>query len=1498
MTFVSDSTVYDFNPGTGAGFFVVSGYLQFRGGTTYRIDSGLVTWIRDRNGNEIQFSYNISNEVTQIEDQNGRYINVAYLTGPCLGAATTCDQITYHGWNGATRTVEIGYNSLANVLRSGQTQTYSQLFPEAQLSQPQPTFDPSVVSYIRYFDGSEFTLQYDGYAEVAKVTLPTGGAYQYDYEGLPPNTSGSGFAGNPTDTNPVMIDRELMARREYSDGTTLSGSFAYVTSYKTNSTPPFAGVTTPVPTVVTTVTSTDDLYTANVSVPVTYSYGGNPTNALDITGTTYDGWYEGLEFETQSGQSTAQTALKTGNQWWQQGLAAPAWCAGSCFLGGPVSNPQVYEAQTTLNDTNQVSEVDYAYDTHNNVTSKSEYDYGSGARGALKRVTNTAYVTSSSYTSASVNLVSLPLSVVVTDGTTTYAQTEYCYDGQATLASWCSGQTFALTAEPNIVNASFGASYTTRGNPTLVSRWLKGTGSGTWLSTTAAYDVAGNTVSVTDPLNNPTTASYANYPNNAYASPTSITNALSQVMYWTYDYNTGKPYTSADPNQTQDGLVTAYEFSEPLDRLTQVRRGSTTGGTSGQCSGTLESDTNYRYPDPNTVHTYQDQSTCNDQALVSTVDYDGFGRVSASSVGDPGGTIELDHAYDGLDRLYSVSNPYQTGTGAETPHYTTYLPYDSLGRILTQTASDGKAATQTAYSGNTTTVTDPAGVGRTLTSDALGRLTNVLESPSYLKYTTAYLYDPIDDLTAVCQGAAFSGGSCPSGSQSRLFGYDSLKRLTSAANPETASVATSYTYDADGNLATKSDPNGNKVTNSYDALNRITSKIYTGAATPAVTYCYDGTAQGACVNAPSGSSSNLIGRLTLVDSSASSTAYGNYDPRGNILQSTQATGGHSYPFSYTYNLANSVTGETLPSGRTVAWGHDSADRISSATGTPPGGTAKTYASSVLYASQGGIGQINLGNGPLGQGLVEWRTYDALRQQLTGINLGTSNTDSSKLALGLAYCPGAPPPSSCATNNGNLQSQTIGPLGATQTYTYDTLNRLWVSTEKTGTTTNWSETFNYDNFGNRWVPSSSGISLSPLTVTVNYYNSATNRSTYQYLGYDNNGNQNFVSPYTIAYDAENRQTGITSTMNGSAVYGYDGDGRRVTKAITGGATTTYVYDAEGELAAEYSTQPPAMPCATCYLTVDHLGSTRLLTDQNGNPVSRHDFLPFGEELTTSNRTPPMNYGVTDDINQKFTGKERDAETGLDYFGARYFSSAQGRFTSPDPIHIMPQKLLDPQQWNMYAYVRNNPLRLVDPTGMYVTNCAEDDKACNKRIDTFEKARQRDLKSKNEAVRDAAAQYGDRGKDNGVTVQVLTPQQMIANPDIGQVVNGATQPVQGQDEDRVNIFINSELGGKDLQRTIAHEGTHLGMDLDFINGFNPDTGRYDPNLNFTHGQTEFISFMTGAAVKKYNYSNVPCGGAAGCQFGPQDANKINQFLHNHPQYGPIYNLPVFSPGVWKQ
>jgi RHS repeat-associated protein len=215
-------------------------------------------------------------------------------------------------------------------------------------------------------------------------------------------------------------------------------------------------------------------------------------------------------------------------------------------------------------------------------------------------------------------------------------------------------------------------------------------------------------------------------------------------------------------------------------------------------------------------------------------------------------------------------------------------------------------------------------------------------------------------------------------------------------------------------------------------------------------------------------------------------------------------------------------------------------------------------------------------------------------------------------------------------------------------------------------------------------------------------------------FDEAGNQIRIGGHTLGYDAENRQK--ESTVSGvTTSYAYDGQGRRV-KKVLGPNTTVFVYDAFGQLAAEYGPEESGEP-RTSYLTADHLGSTRVVTDANGEVTERHDYRPFGEELfaSVSGRTSDLNYpGGDTGVRLKFTGKERDAETGLDYFLARYYSAAQGRFTSPDewaggivdpftgqqvgqPGPLPYADITDPQTLNKYAYVRNNPLRYTDPDG---------------------------------------------------------------------------------------------------------------------------------------------------------------------------------------------------------
>ena len=349
-----------------------------------------------------------------------------------------------------------------------------------------------------------------------------------------------------------------------------------------------------------------------------------------------------------------------------------------------------------------------------------------------------------------------------------------------------------------------------------------------------------------------------------------------------------------------------------------------------------------------------------------------------------------------------------------------------------------------------------------------------------------------------------------------------------------------------------------------------------------------------------------------------------------------------------------------------------------------------------------------------------------RLQPTGLTFSITGGATPLMSSGWGY--------GASSTDGDILSHTIARSSGlasslSRAFTYqDPANRLTSGNESGG----WLQNYTYDAFGNRRLASTSAYApnagFTPLQSSTfpTLASQHTNNRWIRGAGdsYDAAGNQLSLAVYgnygsagsSFAYDGENRLL-AASVANGvgAATFVYDGEGRRVEK-ITASGTTTYIHDAKGDLAAEYSTAAPTV-FGTQYLTADHLGSTRLITDPNGNPERCIDYLPFGEEIpagigvrsgpcytTALGSLAQYPAASSDVLTQKFTGKERDAETGLDYFGARYFSGAQGRFTSADPI-IHPEDselefdefLGNPQQWNKYGYALNNPLRYVDPDG---------------------------------------------------------------------------------------------------------------------------------------------------------------------------------------------------------
>src|SRR6266403_1268952 len=140
------------------------------------------------------------------------------------------------------------------------------------------------------------------------------------------------------------------------------------------------------------------------------------------------------------------------------------------------------------------------------------------------------------------------------------------------------------------------------------------------------------------------------------------------------------------------------------------------------------------------------------------------------------------------------------------------------------------------------------------------------------------------------------------------------------------------------------------------------------------------------------------------------------------------------------------------------------------------------------------------------------------------------------------------------------------------------------------------------------------------------------------------------------------------------------------AASGNLTNEYVYFGGKRIARRDSSNN------IYYYFADHLGSSRVITQANGTVCYDADYDPFGKEIVVIN-TCPQNY--------KFNGKERDTETNLDDFGARYYSSQFGRWISPDwsasPSAVPYADLMNPQSLNLYSYVRNNPVTLADLDG---------------------------------------------------------------------------------------------------------------------------------------------------------------------------------------------------------
>lgn len=960
----------------------------------------------------------------------------------------------------------------------------------------------------------------------------------------------------------------------------------------------------------------------------------------------------------------------------------------------------------------------YFYNSAGVVTEKDEYDYSGLAR---KTVT--------SYASLGNNIQNRPSVVTVYDGSgNVLRKTTFAYDEYSLASSGVTGLSSVTGA---------------RGN--LTTRTSSITSSSTVI-THNHYDDAGQVVSSTDGRNN--TTLYAYDSTDTYLTKKTLPAVPAGTFSESYavDDDTGLVTKSTDINgnstsNTYDSMLRLVGTCYPDQgykktaylTTTQMAVSVLVGSGSGCVAG---------------------GSAPSGTWSTSTYNYDGYGRIE--QIIDAGGSI-VDTTYDSMGRVYGSSNPHFSATSSTDG--TTYMYYDQLGRMNMRKYQDGSIE-YWCYNGLTTTSAsssvchshlgaisgswvdyqDPRGNQWQRTTDGLGRLTEVMEpngASTAASMETDYTYSALDNLISVAQWGGSSGNA---GVRARSFSYDYMSRLVQSYNSETGwvcygSVSSGTVpsgsnctegYDANGNLASKVDARGIKITYAYDAWNRLTDKSYSDS-TPSAHYNYDETT----ASVGSGSNANIsviiangAGRVTSQYAGKSSTGVGiavksfSYDAMGRVIGSSECWGttecalkNGTVKVRWTYDLAGNIISLDNSTSRIFNYTYDSANHLqtvsnsfslngsSSATVVPmitgmayfPGGLTRTMTTDTGTATVGGT----------------WG-YDSRMRVTSYANLSTANSGFTEYGYSLAYDAD----SNIRTSNESVYIPGSGAESWSWTNGYDSLSRL--TTAVSSGTLLWGCQYTYDAFGNRLDQEPYGGSGYSCTSAGTPVNADTNRLAG--FSYDSAGGMTYDGKNSLTYDAEGR-IASSADSNGTTTYIYGADGLRVGK-VSGGVEANYVRNLDGSLLATYMngsyyTQPQELWVSGVHFgtatvssdgtaqsinfsLANWLGSEAARTNPvNGSIVAAFAAQPFGDAQTNL-------YGSdTDDIH--YTGKERDTESGNDYFQARYYRSSLGRFMSPDwSVKVEPipyAKMDDPQSLNLYAYVGNNPTGRRDSDGHY-------------------------------------------------------------------------------------------------------------------------------------------------------------------------------------------------------
>jgi len=1007
-------------------------------------------------------------------------------------------------------------------------------------------------------NGTQWRFTYDKWGQVLSVTMPTGATMTYAYNNG--NVQGTRLAcGNPpgeipVSGTPVWPFTNLMSSRMITsrtlkvtnpDGSTSTQLWKYANTIGSGwAGSPNSG----------TVTVTDPL---NNKIVHTFKLLTGPATL----GQPVCGPYETV-VKFYQGATTLLKEVDTTYQYSGVDNANPLNFSNYIAIG--VVPTKVITRLYPGSGSAQVRQDTYTYDSFGTYQdykgttfpfsfgqklSEMEWDWGLGSVPTTPvRTTLYTNLWQSNWTYWAANLIDLPCVDTVFSGK--YLGTQASCVAPAPPSTQASQTTFGYDESPSPSGA--------RGNPTSVTRWLKG---GTSPVSKTVYNASGMPTQKIDPRGNTTVITYDGtglYPNKITLPQTG---AVTHVEFPTYDPNTGDLLLSKDQNQN----TTQFRY-DSMRRLTQAI----------YPDGGSETFTFNDAVPPS--YTFTKVLNSSSSTYIETGLADSLGRKKQTQINsDSQGLIYTDTQYDSLGRVSSQSNPYRSI--AEPTYGVTTFTYDALGRKTQQTQPDStlkqwcymgfavnaqsNCNLQLAHTaGATSTGTwvdfqDESGNDWQHNSDGLGRLISVMEpngATAVPSMQTTYSYDVLGNMQTVAQ----NGNGTDTVRAARTFTYDSLSRLTNATNPE--SGVTSYTYDFSNNVVTRTQPQVNATSGTqsvnycYDALNRTTAE-YIGSPVNNCTsssqvsapnllaaYTYDTSSLG--------SANNSIGHLTdEVEYTAGSGVWErspyHYDKMGRLLTEQQCAFGSCtspYSFSYSYdysgNVLSTTNGLTAGSPITINYAYDSVARISNVTSVTPttGIWASTGFPSTLYTATeyGPAGLLSATYGTSGTApMYLSRLYDN-RLRITDNTVSSASTRATATITLACITPGCTPGNGIATaviGGVTSQASTTGTTLASLATNLAAAINSTNGTPVTATAASNTVTLTAIEYGKDGEVSLSSSASGGATFTSTASGAAlggdTSTTPYRYtLGYAPNGNvatvtDTIVGNWTYSYDTLDR-----------------------------------------------------------------------------------------------------------------------------------------------------------------------------------------------------------------------------------------------------------------------------------------------------------------------------------------------------------------------------------------